>query len=94
MNWRLRFWAGPRLMTDRADDPVLVLTSIAHVTRRQAPAFGLDASGTVDAINYRLQVDGLSITLTKSRTRGLMRRPDTLCKSLFTIGADRQIEPL
>ncbi len=42
---------------------MLLLPGLAHAACRQALALGLDVSGSVDAVEYRLQLDGLAIAL-------------------------------
>ena len=42
---------------------MLLLPGLAHAACRQALALGLDVSGSVDADEYRLQLDGLAIAL-------------------------------
>ncbi|WP_338548593.1 DUF1194 domain-containing protein [Roseovarius phycicola] len=48
---------------------VLLATSAAQAQCRQALALGLDVSGSVDAREYRLQLDGLATALTSDDVR-------------------------
>lgn len=52
--------------------------SLSHAACRQALALGLDVSGSVDAREYRLQMDGLAAALDSGKVRqALMIMPDT-----------------
>ena len=42
---------------------LLFLPGLAHAACRQALALGMDVSGSVDAVEYRLQLDGLATAL-------------------------------
>jgi len=50
----------------------LVLASGAQAACRQALALGLDVSGSVDAFEYRLQLDGLAAALDSAPVRELL----------------------
>lgn len=55
----------------------LLFVSIAHADCRQALALGLDVSGSVDAREYRLQLDGLAGALQNTDVRtALMSMPN------------------
>lgn len=56
---------------------LLVLPGIAQAACRQALALGLDVSGSVDAAEYRLQLDGLATALNSPDVRNvLFTQPD------------------
>lgn len=61
----------------RAAVLLLLLSSPAGAACRQALAMGLDVSGSVDAVEYRLQLDGLAAALTSEKVRQvLFAQPD------------------
>lgn len=56
---------------------MLFLPGLAQAACRQALALGLDVSGSVDAVEYRLQLDGLAIALNSDKVQEvLLQRPD------------------
>lgn len=56
---------------------LLILPGLAQAACRQALALGLDVSGSVDAAEYRLQLDGLAIALNSAQVQEvLFVRPD------------------
>lgn len=56
---------------------LLLFPGLAHATCRQALALGLDVSGSVDALEYRLQLDGLAIALNSEKVLDvLFMQPD------------------
>lgn len=56
---------------------LLMLPGLAQAACRQALALGLDVSGSVDAVEYRLQLDGLAVALNSERVQEvLFMQPD------------------
>ena len=56
---------------------LLLLPGLAHAACRQALALGLDVSGSVDAVEYRLQLDGLATALNSDDVQQvLFAQPD------------------
>ena len=51
---------------------LLAMPGIAEAACRQALALGLDVSGSVDAVEYRLQLDGLAIALNSPDVRDVL----------------------
>lgn len=51
---------------------LLLLPSLGHAACRQALALGLDVSGSVDAVEYRLQLDGLAIALNSEKVQEVL----------------------
>jgi hypothetical protein len=52
--------------------PLLCMPFGADAACRQALALGLDVSGSVDAVEYRLQLDGLATALDSPAVRGVL----------------------
>lgn len=50
----------------------LALPGLAEAACRQALAFGLDVSGSVDAVEYRMQMDGLATALNSDAVRDVL----------------------
>lgn len=50
----------------------LLMPGLAHAACRQALAMGLDVSGSVDAVEYRLQLDGLAIALNSEKVQDVL----------------------
>lgn len=66
----MKRWAGI------AAAALMLTACTAHATCRQALALGLDVSGSVDAREYRLQMDGLASALDTPRVRqALLQMP-------------------
>lgn len=56
---------------------LLLLPGLAQAACRQALALGLDVSGSVDAVEYRLQLDGLAVALNSDKVQAvLFAQPD------------------
>jgi hypothetical protein len=64
----------------------LCLPSATDAACRQALAFGLDVSGSVDAVEYRLQLDGLATALQSNAVQAvLFRQPEApISVSVYT----------
>ena len=54
---------------------LLMYATMAQAECRQALALGLDVSGSVDAREYRLQLDGLAAALTSGEVRAALLEP-------------------
>ena len=54
----------------------VLFTAPAQASCRQALALGLDVSGSVDATEYRLQIDGLAAALSNAEVRAALLSPE------------------